>query len=176
MTPVSTAIFRTAKPGKVEALAELLRIFGARVRGRPGHLGVEVLSPSAGERRFAILVRFASLEAAEAWKASPELAELLRDAAPLTEALPEASTAEGVEVWHSLPASRVRQPPRWKSACIGFLAAYPLITILNLGVMPSLGFLPQFFRGLLMGIAMSIGLTYLLMPRLTRWMSKWLYS
>ena len=65
-------------------------------------------------------------------------------------------------------------PPRFKMALLTWAAAFPLLTALNVLFGPQLAALPLPVRTLLLtGLLVGL-LTYVIMPRLTRWCADWL--
>ena len=81
-----------------------------------------------------------------------------------------------MEAWFTVPTgSQPPPPPRFKMAAVSFLAAFPLIQLLNRFLIPQLSFLPPLLRGAVVVAVMVTLLTYVVMPRMSRWFAFWLY-
>ncbi len=82
----------------------------------------------------------------------------------------------GLETWFTRP-SRPGEPapPRYKMAVVTRLAVYPLITLILVLLGPVLGLLPMLVRTLVLTALMVTLMTYVIMPRMTRLFSFWLY-
>ncbi len=65
-------------------------------------------------------------------------------------------------------------PPRYKMVLLTWAAAFPVLTVLNLLFGPQLAALPLPARTLLVTGLLITLLTYVIMPRLTRWCADWL--
>jgi len=65
-------------------------------------------------------------------------------------------------------------PPRYKLALLTWAGAYTLITAMLAVLGPTMASWPLPVRTLLLSTAMVIGLTWLVMPRLTRLFRPWL--
>lgn len=60
-------------PGKVEAFETFFRTeYAPAMAGQPGFRGAELLRPAEADEHVLMVLRFASLEAAQAWRESPE--------------------------------------------------------------------------------------------------------
>ena len=67
-------------------------------------------------------------------------------------------------------------PPRYKLALLTWLGAYALITLILTLLGPVMAAWPLALRTLVLSIAMVVGLTWFVMPRLTRLFGRWLAS
>ena len=103
----------------------------------------------------------------------------LRGAPPLAEERAEpliheekVSVLTGLETWFTRP-SRPGEPapPRYKMVAVTWLAVYPLITLILVLFGPLLSLLPM----LVLTAVMVTLMTYVIMPRMTRLFSSWLY-
>jgi uncharacterized protein len=65
-------------------------------------------------------------------------------------------------------------PPRYKMALLTWAAAFPLLTAANVLFGPVLAALPLPLRTLLLTGLLVTLLTYVIMPRLSRWCANWL--
>jgi antibiotic biosynthesis monooxygenase (ABM) superfamily enzyme len=172
-TPAKTVIERHVPPGagaQFQDWAERL-IVSARQSG--GHQGSSVLS--AGDSARFILVRFANQSALERWRDSADHAALMREGAAFGSGQDITQTRSGLETWFTLPdmPAPAAPPPKWKMALLTWLCLMPLVIAADFLTAPLR--LP-----LLINVAVNTAipvcmLTWLIMPRLTRALYRWLY-
>jgi antibiotic biosynthesis monooxygenase (ABM) superfamily enzyme len=84
-----------------------------------------------------------------------------------------ASERTGLETWFDLPG---RAPPsRGKMAVVTWAALFPLVLLTNTVLGPVLEPVPLVPRVAVTCAAMVALMTWVVMPRLTRWLAGWLY-
>jgi antibiotic biosynthesis monooxygenase (ABM) superfamily enzyme len=111
---------------------------------------------------------------------SPERARLIEKVQPLFVTGDDFFISSGLDFWFTPAGAKAKVPVRWKQYLLTWSAIYPLALGVPLVVMPAL-------RG--MGVPSSLPLTtlvvtgvvvflmvYLVMPRYTRLMQRWLFS
>ncbi len=174
--PVTVVLSRRARPGRRDALEAWLRGVTAAAAAFPGHLGAEVHRPSPPEQPDHVLVfRFASAEDLERWNRSPERAEWLARAEPLTDGAPTAVVLTGMEGWFALPGRAVRPPPRWKTAVVTAPVIFVLVVGLSVTAGPVLDRLPLLLRTAVTTVLLVGTMTWVVMPPLTRLLRGWLF-
>ena len=165
--PVTVVITRRVRPGREDDFAawfEDLRVAAGRI---PGYLGTTVLADPSGMRH--IVERFANEESVRAWEASPDRARVIATADAFSSA--ERRHLTGLETWFDIPGA----PPRWKMAATTFIAAYPIAYIVLRFVGPHETSLPASVRALITVAVLVPTLTWIVMPRLTHALRRWLY-
>ncbi len=76
--------------------------------------------------------------------------------------------------WFPARPGQPEGPKRWKQSIAVFIALFPtslLITLVRVEVAPNMNVVLGVFIGNVLGI---LALTYVLMPRVTRWLGSWL--
>lgn len=145
----------------------------------PGHLGVTVLKPQRGESNdYQIIVKFASEADYQRWCHSNETAHWFEILNRLEEKPPNLEIMTGLETWFAVNSSASRPmipPPRYKMAIITWIAIFVLIVIINLLFGGLLASLPMLLRSLILTVGLVALMTYIVMPRMTRLFSWWLY-
>jgi antibiotic biosynthesis monooxygenase (ABM) superfamily enzyme len=175
--PVTTTVTRRVKPGHEAAYEEVLEGFIAAASRFKGHLGVEVFRPDRPGGEYRTVYRFDSAEHLRRWLASDERAAWLGRA--------EAHAAEpmrtryltGLESWFTLPSQpgAVPPPPPYKMALLTWITITPLITGVVLTLDPLLDDFALVPR-LAITTAVTVPLmTWVVMPRVTRALRRWLY-
>lgn len=90
-------------------------------------------------------------------------------------------TVHGSKVWFETqgaqpaPPSAPRPPPKWKLWFVNMSAVFPPVLLFNILIIPYLGSLNPFLRTLLLCLAVTATVTWILMPRLQRFFKRWLY-
>jgi uncharacterized protein len=171
--PVTLVISRRVRPGGEAAFEAWARELQAASRGFPGYRGTGVLRPPPGVAEYTFAVRFDSAEAARAWDD-----EVRREWLPRAPAASLASDAsvrvEGVEFWFSAPGAAPGQPVRWRMALVLSVVVAALIVLIAplTRAMLDAGW-PLPLRALVVGTAQCVLMTYVVMPRVTRWLGAW---
>lgn len=144
----------------------------------PGHLGVTVLKPQRDSNDYQIIVKFASEAHYQRWCRSNEAAGWFEILNRLEDKPPNLEIMTGLETWFAVNSSTSRPmipPPRYKMAIVTWLAIFILIVIINWLFGSLLASLPMLLRSLILTIVLVALMTYLVMPRMTRLFSWWLY-
>ncbi len=176
--PVTVAITRVVKPGCEEEFERALHDFVQRSLHLPGQLGVHILrpAPGSGSREYGIMRRFADAEARDAFYRLPLFEKWKEKVAGLVEGEPRYERLSGLETWFTLPGQRaIVPPPRWKMALVTLVAVYPLSMVLSITVGNWIRHWPMLLSSLIFNACIVTGLTWFLMPLLTRLFKPWLY-
>jgi antibiotic biosynthesis monooxygenase (ABM) superfamily enzyme len=175
--PVTAVASRRVKRGREREFEEWVSGILAAANEFPGYLGSEVLRPgdAPGDDEYRIVFRFDRESNLRAWEISEERRRWLRKAEPLIHE-ERVHVLTGLETWFTLPwKAGEPSPPRYKMALVTWLAVFPLITVILVLFGPLLGLLPMLLRTLVLTAVMVSLMTYVVMPRLTRLFSFWLY-
>jgi antibiotic biosynthesis monooxygenase (ABM) superfamily enzyme len=177
--PVTVVVTRRARAGREDALESWLHDVIAATAGFEGYQGSTVLRPAPGAPGEHVLVfRFASFEDLRRWQTSEVRAAFLAKAEAFTEAV-EIRTQQGLEPFFDLPARRglgeASPPPRWKMAVLTWLGLYPTVLAVGLLMHPLLARQPFALASVPQTLASVVLMTWVVMPRLTRLVSRWLY-
>jgi antibiotic biosynthesis monooxygenase (ABM) superfamily enzyme len=123
---------------------------------------------------FFILLRFARRRDLDRWHSSAAVQDHLRRGEALAAAADRPLVKSGLETWFTVPGlpESPMPPPKWKMALVTWLALLPQVLVLG-KVVPATWPFP-------LGAAVSTAipvvlLTWVLMPRLTRLLQRWLY-
>ncbi|MDX2241367.1 MAG: antibiotic biosynthesis monooxygenase [Leptolyngbyaceae cyanobacterium bins.302] len=175
--PVTVVIAQRVKPGQELPFETWMREIIAVASTYPGHLGTNVIHPQPGIRpEYVIIFRFDGYENLKLWMSSRDREHWLAQAKPFITTDPEIQQISGLEAWFSLPGQPLKTPPRYKTALLTWAVVFVLINLLNWLVLPVLTSFPAWVRTLIFSGIMVILLTYVVMPRVTRLLRKWLYK
>lgn len=176
---VTAVIQQTVRRESVAAYEQWLKKVVPIAARFPGHRGVNVIHPAAGGLQYTITIRFDSLAHAQDWFASGARKQLVDEVAPLLDADEKVETRSGLEFWfHPAPG----QPParRYKQFLLTLSVIYPLTMLVPAVVHRVLAPVPVlsgYWLEHLVASAAIVGLmVYLVMPRYTRLMARWLYK
>ncbi len=145
----------------------------------PGHRGVNVIRPGAGSHAYTITIRFDSLGHAEDWFLSEARRELIEEVQPLLRVSESVETVTGLEFWFTPAPGRPPARP-WKQFLVTLSAIYPLTLLVPWALQPLFDAVPalqpQPASRLVVAVVVVALMTWVVMPRLTRRVAKWLFS
>ncbi|MCR6628695.1 MAG: antibiotic biosynthesis monooxygenase [Magnetospirillum sp.] len=174
--PVTIMVSRDVSPANRDLFEAAMRELTDRSLGYAGHLGVTVFRPAAGEAAYRILFKFDSQTNYESWRASPEVAGLIAKVDGLTEEKASVAVLNGLESWFTLPGITPKPPPRPKMALVTWAALFPLVSLLLTVLQPVLSRVPFLVGTLIVTGLVTVLMTYVVMPRLTRLLARWLFA
>ena len=172
--PVKIVLERLARRGAEERFRVWVEQFVAAASHVPGHEGGSVLSGRDGVHL--ILLRFASATALDAWQRSSAYESLMREADAISTRGDDSQIRSGLETWFTLPdiPAPPQPPPKWKMAIVTWLALMPMVIALAYVFAPvGLPFVIEVALSTALPVAM---LTWVVMPRVTRVLYRWLYA
>ena len=178
--PVTVVVTRRVKRGSEADYERWLEGLLREANALPGYLGAQVIRPAgtapAGPREYTSVFRFSTVEHLRAFEDSELRRRALREVAPYVEADAVWKKLTGLELWFTPPPGTVMpQPSRWRMALIMIVVVYGLVLSIGKLVALALGTAPMPVR-LLVTIAIEVMLmTYVLMPRITRSLARWIY-
>lgn len=171
--PVTVVVRRRVKPGHEAAYEAWLERLVTGARALPGFSGNEVKRAGA---EYTSVFRYDSLEHLRAFEASDVRRRALSEVAEHVEGDAIWQELTGLELWFSVPVGTVvPQPDRLRMALVMIAVVYGLVLSIGSLVALVLGEAPMPLR-LLVTITIEVFLmTYLIMPRLTRLLARWIY-
>jgi uncharacterized protein len=175
--PVTAVASRRVKPGHEQDFEEWVSGILTVVNTFPGYLGSEVLRPSDPEDdEYRIVFRFDHASNMRAWENSEERQRWLHKARPHLREKEKVHILTGLETWFTLPSKPgAPAPPRYKMAIVTWLAVFPVVAVIFSLFGQWLNLLPTLLRTLVFSAVMVTLMTYVIMPRMTRLFSFWLY-
>lgn len=168
--PQGVAGFEAAMAGMMEA-----------ARSFTGHLGGQLVHPDeiggADEPLlYHVVFAFDTEEHLAAWQASPERAHWLAQVTPYTLGMQDMRRVSGLDYWFAPAGSTTKAPPpKWRVAVVTWLGIFPTVLLLFLTVAPLLTDWPLVPRTMLITALVVVLMTWVVAPRLTRWMAGWLH-
>jgi len=175
--PVTAVASRRVRQGREREFEDWASGILGAANEFPGYLGSEVLRPgdAPGDDEYRIVFRFDQDSNLRAWENSEERRRWLDEVKPLVHE-ENVRVLTGLETWFTLPWKAGQpSPPPYKMAIVTWLAVFPLISLIFAIFGPLLSQLPMLLRTLVLTAVMVTLMTYVIMPRLTRLFSFWLY-
>lgn len=176
---VTAVIRQNVKPEAVAQYEQWLKKVMPIAARFPGHRGVNVIHPAAGTHQYTIVIRFDSLAHAQDWFESTARRQLVDEAVAFQDADEKVETRSGLEFWFHPPASQ-KPAKRYKQFLLTLSVIYPLTMLVPAALhwlferelaMP--GYLAEHFIASAAIVALMV---YVIMPRYTRLMARWLYN
>ena len=173
--PLHIAITRRVRPGYEADFQQLLREFFQASFAHQSVLGATMIVPPPGSdsHEFGILRTFTNEQERDEFYASPIFNAWEERCKPLTEGDWSYQPLHGLEAWFRSPGG---PPPRWKMAVVTLLGVYPVSLLIGCALSPQLRKLPLGLNLFIVSVLIVTCLTWLVMPRLTRWFKPWLNS
>lgn len=150
-------------------------------RASPGHLDWHIVRPIPGvTETYTVVIRFDTTENLRNWMESSERERLIEKVQPLFVGADDFYISSGLDFWFTPAGAKAKVPVRWKQYLITWSAIFPLALGVPFVVSPVLR---------LLGILSSLPLTtltvtavvvflmvYVVMPRYTRLVQRWLFT
>ncbi len=158
-----------------------LREIGPLCQSYPGHLDLQIVRPIAGvTETFTVIIRFDTQAHLKAWIESPTRAGLIDRVRPLLVTGDDFFISSGLDFWFAPPRSGATVPIRWKQYLVTWSAIYPLVLGVPLIVLPMLRLagIPQnhYLDALMVTGTVVALMVYVVMPRYTRLLQRWLFE
>lgn len=145
-----------------------------------GFLDWNIVRPIDGQTHtYTFIIRFASKAYLRGWMESDVRNELIDKVQPLLVAGDDIYVSSGLDFWFTPAEAKAALPVRWKQFLVTWSAIYPLVMLTPLAVVPLLRLLglPQnyLFETLVITGLVVFVMIYIVMPRFTRLLQRWLF-
>ncbi len=175
----TAAVARRIGKGREHDYEQWLQDVVTTLHGVAGYDGMTVVSsPDPRGSVKTMLIRFQSMAALTDWENSPERHSLAAKADRFSTA--QYQTAPGIETFFAVPGmSAAPGPPRWKMCVLTIPTVYLLVnTVLFIlsRLVPDMARWPAGLRMLPVTSIMTVLLTYVCLPALSRAFAPWLFS
>lgn len=167
-------ILRQVRDDRREDFEEAVRNWIPQAIQFPGHLGVFMLTPPPGSDEYGALLRFHDEDSWKHFSSWEPYCNFLASIRPMLAAEPRTETLHGLEAWFR--PRMVPPPPRWKMACITYLGVLAMVWLASRTVNLAMPDAPGWAAYLLINAIVVVGLTWAVMPGLSRVFGEWLRS
>jgi antibiotic biosynthesis monooxygenase (ABM) superfamily enzyme len=145
----------------------------------PGHRGVNIIRPSKGSTEYTIVLHFDTIDNLRTWLDSKQRGELIAEVLPILVGEDRVEIKTGLEFWFTPPSKQQRAAP-YKQFLITLSVIYPLTILVPLLMVPVFDRIPllgnSYIRQIFVDALIVALMTYVIMPRYTRAIAKWLYQ
>jgi hypothetical protein len=175
--PVTVVVRRKVRAGREKGYeAWLERLTTGAAQNFKGYLGAEFHRPSGPAGEYRRVFRFDSIEHLETFETSDFRREMLADGAGLFAADAAWERMTGLEFWFDPPpGTKVPQPSPHRMALVLIAVVFCLVLILNLALAPFMTGWPLPIRLLVTVTLQVLLMTYVIMPRLTPRIARFIY-
>jgi antibiotic biosynthesis monooxygenase (ABM) superfamily enzyme len=174
---VTVVVTRRVKSGYESQYENWLKRLLEEAKSMKGYIGAVVQKPAPGTAEYTSVFRFDNVENLRKFEESEIRTRYLREVVDYVEADAIWKKFSGLEFWFSPPkGSIVPQPSRFRMALVMIVVVYGLVISIGQLVAMLVGdVIPSYVR-LFITISIEIFLmTFILMPRLTKLLAKWIY-
>lgn len=178
-TPVTTVIVQRPRKDAVAQYEDWLKEITPVAQQFAGHRGVNVIRPHGATQDYTIVLHFDSIANLRNWLDSEVRARLAEKIRPFLRAEESIEIKTGLEFWFT-PTTASKSAPAYKQFLVTLSAIFPLSVAVPWLLAPLFQWLPELgtlgIRQLIVAAVIVATMTYLVMPRYTRLVSRWLYS
>ncbi|WP_461480696.1 antibiotic biosynthesis monooxygenase [Porticoccus sp.] len=150
-------------------------------KASPGHLDWHMVRPIPSlTETYTVITRFDTSEHLRQWMDSETRARLIDKVSPLLVKGDDYRISSGLEFLFTPADSKAKVPIRWKQFLVTWSAIFPLVTILPPLLIPmlrTLGIPQNHYLDMLIVTGTVVALmVYIIMPRYTKLIRRWLFS
>jgi uncharacterized protein len=173
---VTVVVSRKVKRGRESDYEDWLRRLLEEAKSMKGYLGATIQKPAPGSTEYTSVFRFDTVDNLRKFEESELRSRYLREVVDYVEADAIWKKFTGLEFWFSPPKGTViPQPSRFRMALVMIAVVFGLVLSIGQLVAMVAVEVPSYIR-LFVTISIEIFLmTYVLMPRITRLLAKWIY-
>ncbi|MGB0561450.1 MAG: antibiotic biosynthesis monooxygenase [Spirulinaceae cyanobacterium] len=178
-TVMTAVITHRVRAGRTQGYEEWLKGISADASQFAGHIGVKVYRPHKCQTcDYVIVLQFDAAEHLQDWLRSETRRLWIDRVKPLIEEDERVQVLSGFEPWFQLqnqpsPAA----PKRYKQAILVWVGVVSVLLTVSRLIEPLLNYLPWWPLRVAVNTAVVVGLlSYVIMPRLTKWFKSWLFS
>jgi uncharacterized protein len=152
-----------------------------RCQAAPGHLDWHIVRPIPGlTETYTVIIRFDTTENLKSWMESSERERLIEKAQPLFVGADDFYISSGLDFWFTPSGAKAKVPVRWKQYLVTWSAIYPLalgVPFVISPVLRSIGIPPSVpISTLAVTAIVVLIMVYVVMPRYTRLVQRWLFK
>ena len=177
---VTVVVSRQVKMGmetRFEAVCEALTIAANEFEGHQGSLLLKPVTSIDPEYR--IVFRFASQTDLDRWSQSTIRQELLAEMESLVTRESREMLDDGIATWFDFSSADMapaKTPDKLRMTIVSWLALYPIVTAIFLFFDEPLATLSLPVRTFVVTVVVMFAMSYIAMPRFTKWFKGWLFK
>jgi antibiotic biosynthesis monooxygenase (ABM) superfamily enzyme len=173
---VTVVVTRKVKRSRESDYEDWLRRLLEEAKSMKGYLGATIQKPAPGSTEYTSVFRFDTVDNLRKFEESELRSRYLREVVDYVDADAIWKKFTGLEFWFSPPKGAIiPQPSRFRMALVMIAVIFGLVLSIGQVVGMVAAEVPSYIR-LFVTISIEIFLmTYVLMPRITKLLAKWIY-
>lgn len=177
----TVVITHRLRENKREEYERWLQEIAPVCKASPGYLDWHIVRPIPGlTETYTVIIRFDTEVHLREWMESAARAQLIEKVRPLFVTGDDFFISSGLDFWFTPAGAKAKVPVRWKQYLVTWSAIYPLALGTPLVVTPILQYLGVPNNRLIATFAVTgfvvFLMVYVVMPRYTRLVQRWLFS
>lgn len=158
-----------------------MKEIGPLCRASPGNLDWQIIEPIPDfSSTYTVIVRFDSRANLQAWTASPVRARLVDQAKPFLASGDDIFIRSGLDFWFAPMEANTPVPARWRQSLVTWSVIYPLVLGVPMFVSPALRLIGvpehRLFTPFVVTGTIVVLMVYVIMPRYTKLVKRWLFA
>lgn len=154
---------------------------GPLCRASTGNLDWHLIRPIPGlTSTYTVVIRFDTTANLQAWMESPVRSQLIAKVKPLLVSGDDFFISSGLDFWFTPEGAKAKVPARWRQFLVTWSAIFPLVLGVPVIVSPVLRLLGVADNHLLTTLVVTgtvvFLMIYVVMPRYTRLVRRWLFA
>jgi len=147
----------------------------------PGHLGVSIVHPVAGATvTYTVIIRFDTRKNLLTWMQSDARKKLIKKVQPYLVEEDKFYVRSGLDFWFTPQEAKAKLPTKWKQLLMTWSAIFPLVLTMSALVNWLANNIPvrlgHELTVLITTFLVVLMMVYVVMPRYTKLVHKWLFS
>jgi len=177
----TAVITHRIQSGKESHYEDWLNEIGPLCRSSEGHLDWHIIRPIHGlTATYTVIIRFDTHKHLQDWMDSDHRRRLIEKVKPILAKDDDFFIQSGLDFWFTPDGARAKVPVRWKQFLVTWSAIYPLVLVVPLIVAPLLRLLglppDRYLDTLFISCTVVALMVYLVMPRYTKIVHRWLFN
>jgi antibiotic biosynthesis monooxygenase (ABM) superfamily enzyme len=145
-----------------------------------GHLGVNVIRPAEGSNTYTVVLRFDTHEHLREWAESDKRSWLIESVKALLDTDEQKEIKTGLEYWFTPEGPAQKKAKPYKQFLVTLSAIFPLSVAVPWLLTPLFRLVPSLalpvVSNFLVGVIIVFLMVYMIMPRYTKLISRWLFA
>jgi antibiotic biosynthesis monooxygenase (ABM) superfamily enzyme len=146
----------------------------------PGHRGVNVIRPASGSTEYTVVLHFDTIDHLQIWLDSQERRDLIAKVLPELAGDDRVEIKTGLEFWFTPPSTTQLRARPYKQFLVTLSVIFPLTLIVPTALRflePWASLFDSLYARQLVADSIIVGMmTYVIMPRYTRLVARWLFK
>jgi len=177
----TVVISHHVKVGKEENYERWLDEIVPVSKAYPGHMGVQIIRPVAGATtKYTVIIRYDTRDNLLAWMDSKERRLLIEKARPFLADDDKFYVRSGLDFWFTPEGAQAKLPKRWKQFLVTWSAIFPLVLattlLVNLLIHQLNAYDNYYLKTDFITAIVVFFMVYVVMPRYTKLVSRWLFT